>query len=727
MLSHRVYYRLKPYLPWSLRMQARRLIARVQRRRYEPSWPINESAATPPAHWPGWPGGRKFAFVITHDVEGSLGLAKCRRLMQLEQSLGFRSSFNFIPEGEYRVAPELRHELTANGFEVGVHDLRHDGKLFWRAEEFGRNAGSINGYLKEWEAQGFRSAFMFHHPGCLDDLRIQYDASTFDTDPFEPQPDGVNTIFPFWVPHAKGGYVELPYTLPQDSTLFLLLQEKNNDTWIRKLDWLAKHGGMALINVHPDYIRFEDEPVSPQTYDVGLYERFLKYVKDRYANLYWQPLPREVSAYVSSLRPRVTRARRLRVCMVTHSYYENDNRVTRYAEALARRGDAVDIVSLRRGPDTPAEEVISGVHIHRCQTRMGKKEQSKFSYLWPLIRFLVTSSLWVARSHRRKPYDLVHIHNIPDFMVFAAWYPKLRGAGVILDIHDIVPEFYASKFASGHRAPAVRVLKHVERWSAAFADHVILANHMWLEKYTARSAPPAKCSVFINNVDSKIFHPHPRCRQDDKLIILFPGGLQWHQGLDIAIRAFKQITGRLPNAEFHIYGDGNVKPDLVALAGELGLDGKVRFFEPLRIRQIAEVMANADLGVVPKRADSFGNEAYSTKIMEFMSVGVPVVISSTKIDRFYFDDSVVRFFESGNHDALAAAMLEVLSRKDFQAQLIQNASRYVARNNWEVRQQDYLDLVDALVDGRPVNANPPPPAAPDGESSPRQAEETVAV
>jgi len=177
---------------------------------------------------------------------------------------------------------------------------------------------------------------------------------------------------------------------------------------------------------------------------------------------------------------------------------------------------------------------------------------------------------------------------------------------------------------------------------------------------------------------------------------MFPGGLQWHQGLDVAIRAFDKLRRRLPQAEFHIYGEGNMKPSLMHLTVDLGLNGSVRFLDPLPIRDVANVMANADLGVVPKRADSFGNEAYSTKILEFMSLGVPVVVSSTKIDRYYFDDSVVRFFESGNADALAHAMFEVLSNERLRREMAARASEYAARNSWQNRKADYLKLVDLL-------------------------------
>src|SRR5271170_5888384 len=130
MPANRFYYHIKPYLPWRFRMALRRVAARRKREACKGIWPVNEAAGRIPDGWPGWPDGKKFAFVITHDVESAYGLAKCRQLMELEKELGFRSSFNFIPEGDYAVSRELRDELTQNGFEVGVHDLHHDGQLY---------------------------------------------------------------------------------------------------------------------------------------------------------------------------------------------------------------------------------------------------------------------------------------------------------------------------------------------------------------------------------------------------------------------------------------------------------------------------------------------------------------------------------------------------------------------------------------------------------------------
>jgi peptidoglycan/xylan/chitin deacetylase (PgdA/CDA1 family) len=301
-----LYYLLKPIIPRGARLRARQVRARRLRRAAASTWPIDQTCADAPAGWPGWPEKSKFAFVLTHDVEGQLGVDRCRQLAQVELELGFRSSFNFIPEGEYETPDDLRRHLVDHGFEVGVHDLHHDGTLYRSRDSFKAAAPRINEYVQRWEAVGFRSGFMFHNLDWIQDLDVLYDASTFDTDPFEPQSDGARTIFPFWVPRANGngGYVELPYSLPQDSTLFLVLGETTADVWKRKLDWVAQHGGMALVNVHPDYVSFGGRPPRWE-FDVELYRNLLQHVVERYGDVVWRALPREVATYFvdSTIRP----------------------------------------------------------------------------------------------------------------------------------------------------------------------------------------------------------------------------------------------------------------------------------------------------------------------------------------------------------------------------------------------------------------------------------------
>jgi glycosyltransferase involved in cell wall biosynthesis len=695
-LFRKTYYHVKPFLPVRVRMALRRQLATHTLRRTGDTWPIKPATMRRPANWPGWPGGKQFAFVLTHDVEGRKGMERCTALAELETERGFRSSFNFIPEGEYRVPEELRGELRAKGFEIGVHDLKHDGKLYRSEEAFREHAASINRYITDWGVKGFRSGFMHHNLDWIHYLNVDYDMSTFDTDPFEPQPDGVDTIFPFWVgaPGGAKGYMELPYTLAQDSTLFLLLGEQSIARWARKLDWIAQHGGMALVNVHPDYLSLKgkrgEQEVSPT-----LYTALLEYVLEKYAGQYWLALPGEINDYCREFRPERSRLSHKRVCMVSYSCYATDNRVMRYAEALVNRGDSVDALALDSAIRPGKFEVLNGVNSYRIQHRI-RNEKGKAAYLFRILKFMVKASVILSWRHLRRRYDVVHVHNVPDFLVFAAWFPKLTGARIILDIHDILPEFFASKFKSDNSKWYVEQLCRAERASCSFAHHVIIANHLWLDKITGRSVPPEKCSVVLNHVDRTIFYPRARTRRDDKVIAIFPGGLQEHQGLDVAIRAFPAILRQYPNAEFHIYGDGNMKQSWVTLVDELGLKNHILFFKPLSIHEVADRIANADIGIVPKRADSFGNEAYSTKIMEFMSQGLPVVASRTKIDTYYFKDTEIAFFESGNSADLAAKVIGVLSNSSYGGALKRNGYSYVAQHSWESRQHEYFAIVDNL-------------------------------
>jgi hypothetical protein len=336
MLLNRLYFRLKPLIPRSVRLSVRQRFAKRKRQGVSDVWPIMPGSERPPEGWQGWPDGKKFAFVLTHDVESQRGLDRVKELAELEMELGFRSSFNLIPEGPYAVPAGLRDWLTANGFEVGVHDLNHDGRLFSSRETFRLKAQRINNYLKEWKAVGFRSGYMLRNLEWIQDLDIAYDACTFDTDPFEPQPDGVGTIFPFWVPRGseagsrrsevggqcseasslnaqlstlsnpRSGYVELPYTLPQDSTLFLLLEERTNSIWKRKLDWIARHTGMALLDTHPDYMWF-DGCSHLEGFPATLYKDLLQYVAARYSGQFWHALPSEVAAFVAARQSCGTR------------------------------------------------------------------------------------------------------------------------------------------------------------------------------------------------------------------------------------------------------------------------------------------------------------------------------------------------------------------------------------------------------------------------------------
>jgi peptidoglycan/xylan/chitin deacetylase (PgdA/CDA1 family) len=294
----RLYYVMKPILPGGLRHLLQRLRSPAVQTDFRLEWPIEDRYArfqwevarqlllvTGKPHLTFrsfWPAGREFAFVITHDVETEQGQAFVQAVADLDESHGFRSSFYFVPE-RYPLDQDLLEDLRERGFEIGVHGLRHDGKLFKSHAELMRRAERINGYLRDLDAVGFRSPLMMRHPEWLQALEIEYDLSFFDTDPFQPVPGGTMSIWPF----VLGRFVELPYTLTQDCVLTTILGETSPKLWLEKLDFIEKYHGMALVNTHPDYLR------DSTTWQI--YDDFLRSVREKGG--YWHALPREAARW----------------------------------------------------------------------------------------------------------------------------------------------------------------------------------------------------------------------------------------------------------------------------------------------------------------------------------------------------------------------------------------------------------------------------------------------
>lgn len=724
MISNRLYYRLKPYVPWRLRIFARRLLARRQRQIYSNHWPINEAAGKTPPNWPGWPDGKKFTLILTHDVEGKAGLEKCRELMRLEKKLGFRSAFNFIPEGEYRVTPELRDELKREGFEVGVHDLRHDGKLYWRRKEFPENARSINGYLKAWGARGFRSGFMLHNRECLDGLDIEYDASTFDTDPFEPQPEGVNTIFPFWVSRPRGGgYVELPYTLPQDSTMFLVLQETSTEIWKRKLDWIVQRGGMALINVHPDYLAFDEKQKMPWEYSVALYEQFLNYIKENYAGQYWNALPHEAAGWYRNtcvdpaVQPetQATAAKTesstefarknslwgKRAAVVLYSYYANDPRPRRETEALQQAGMNVDVICLRQDADEPSLEILNGVRVHRIPLK--RRRAGGLTYAIQYASFLASSFFLLSWWRLGRRYHLVHVHNMPDFLVFSALLPKILGARVILDLHDPMPELLVTIFGMKENSLGVRLLKFSEKWSIRFADHVLTVNQACKEIFSARSCAPEKIQVLMNVPDERVFKyrdclSYPERDPARPFVVMYHGSIVERNGLDIAVEALRLLRPTVPNAELWIYGANTpFLNQVMESVKQNGLTDSVRYLGPKSLDDIVVAIQGCDVGVIPNRNNAFTEINTPTRIFEYLSLGKAVVSPRAKGITDYFGPEDMIYFELGDAAHLAK-QLEFVYQQPARARVItQRGQNVYHRECWSHARGKFIGRVAELL------------------------------
>lgn len=383
--------------------------------------------------------------------------------------------------------------------------------------------------------------------------------------------------------------------------------------------------------------------------------------------------------------------------MLAYTFYETDNRVRRYAETLAKRGDTVEAIVLQREGQS-SEEIVSGVLLHRVQKR-DRDEKGPLSYLAKLLTFFLRSAWLLTREHIRVPYDVIHVHSVPDFLVFAAVIPRLMGAKVLLDVHDIVPELYAGKFKVDVDSPVFRLLLVIERLSVRFAHHVIIANHVWRERIVQRSAPSAgHCSTILNYPDPSVFSFRPRnSRLNGDFVICYPGTLSWHQGVDLVVRALAQLQHVTPKIRFLVLGDGSERARLLSLAEELGIADRVSVTAGIPLEEVAEVMTTVDLGVEPKRKKSFANEALSTKILEFMAMGVPVLAANTRTHQLYFRDDLVDFFESEDIDDLASKIAELVRNPSKRDALAAAGLAFIRQNNWAVKKNEYLCLLDRLT------------------------------
>jgi len=741
-----VYYFAKPAIPLSIRLALRGVLASHLRKKHSRVWPINEAAGHVPARWPGWPEGKQFAFVVTHDVEGTRGLERCRALAELEASHGFRSAFNFVPEGEYRVSVGLRKFLTTNGFEVGVHDLHHDGTLYRSEKGFKEAAERINQYVREWNAVGFRSGFMRHNLEWLDKLEVFYDSSTFDTDPLEPQPDGVDTIFPFWVSQdGRHGYVEIPYTLPQDSTLFLLLRERSIDVWKRKVDWVAQKGGLALVNVHPDYMNFNGHAKVGE-YRHQLYLDLLQYVSSHYGDRCWYALPGQVAHYFyehmvgssgihrclagrnpansASTLQRPTSGGALlddrtvgaagvvhsvssslqgkRMAVVLFSSFPGDPRPRRAAEAFSQEGMQVEVICLVDEGDRK-QDTFAGIHVDRLSIEHIRT--SKLGYVMRYGRFIVTAFAKLAVRCLTKRYQIVHIHNMPDVLVFAALIPKCLGAKVILDLHDPMPELMMTIFNLRKESLAVRAMTVLEKWSIRFADAVLTVNEACEKLFVGRGCPSAKISVVMNTPDETVFKrvpPEINMRQphdgQTRFIIMYHGTLVERNGVDLAVDALAKIQTSVPLVELRIYGPRTPFLDHVMQGvHDKGLEKAVHYLGPRRLEQLGAAIAECDVGVIPNRRSIFTEINTPTRIFEYLALGKPVVAPRAPGILDYFGEESMVFFELGNADDLAEKLLHLYRRPDDAYAIVSRGQEVCLAHSWQKEREKLLGTTSKLL------------------------------
>ena len=392
-----------------------------------------------------------------------------------------------------------------------------------------------------------------------------------------------------------------------------------------------------------------------------------------------------------------------RVCVIRQGYYPLDVRVRREVRALTMAGHEVEVICLKERDD-PGRKQAEGVRVHRIP--IAARRGGQLRYLLEYAVFFLAAMMLVTALHFRRRFDLVQVHSMPDFLVFAAIVPRLLGARVLLDLHESMPEFYAVKFATGMRHPSVRLLAWMEQAAINFADAAITCTDLMREAFEGRGASRDKITVIMNSANDEEFDPqrYPPVKAAGEFRIISHGSLERRYGLDTIVRAVALLKDEIPDLRLDIYGFGSALDEVRSLVGELGIKDRVCLpgrFMPLD--DVLRAIANADIGVVAIQRDIFRDLTHCNKMFEFIAMRKPAIVSRTRSVEAYFDDSCFEMFTAGNEHDLARAIRRLHADPGRCERLVEQAARVYEPYRWPGQRERYQHVVEKLIANRKVD------------------------
>ncbi|PYR64395.1 MAG: hypothetical protein DMF91_00480 [Acidobacteria bacterium] len=387
------------------------------------------------------------------------------------------------------------------------------------------------------------------------------------------------------------------------------------------------------------------------------------------------------------------------VCLIVQSIYAFDPRVRRKAEALVAAGYSVDVLALRLGSGKK-HCTLNGVNVYTIS--LGKMRGSLARYAYEYAAFFLWVFIRVPLLMRRRHYAVIDVNTLPDFLIFAPILARWMGASLILDMHEITPEFYMSKYGISHRSWLIRLLIWLERISFDFADHVLTVNEPIQSLLVRRGLAASKATVIMNAVDEARFASASNSARtatvSDRFVMMYHGTLTRMYGLDIAIEAFGIAHRDMPGAELWILGSGSEEVGLADLIRHCGLESKVKLVGLVPSGEIPGWLNQCDMGILPFRRDIFLDFAFPNKLPEFIVMGKVVAMSRLNAIRHYFSEEALAYFEPNSPSDLAKQMVRVYGDRGLRARLAATASEEYAPIRWNLMKEQYLTLVEELRD-----------------------------
>ena len=396
----------------------------------------------------------------------------------------------------------------------------------------------------------------------------------------------------------------------------------------------------------------------------------------------------------------------MRIAVLRQGLFEVDPRVQREVHALLQAGHEVDVIS-RRDEGRPWIERDGRLTVRRLPIPL--RRGGTVSYLADYAIFFAAAFALLTLLHIRRRYDLVQVHSLPDPLVFAAIVPKLTGARVVLDLHECMPEFFATKFGTPLNHRAVRAVAAAEQASIRFADFVITCTEQMREAFVGRGADPDKIGVVHNTAEEDIFDPErhpPRARDNGRFTLICHGSVEERYGLDTAIKAVASLAGEIPELRLQIYGKGTQLPELRELATQLDVRDRVDFNGTwIPIEQLVDAIAAADAGIVAMKRDVFRDLVHCNKMYDLMAMRRPVISSRTHSVEAYFSGDALLYFRADDPDDLARAIRQLHADPGLGQRLVEHAQQEVEPYRWPRQRELYKRYVLSTASGSPADGD----------------------
>jgi glycosyltransferase involved in cell wall biosynthesis len=395
--------------------------------------------------------------------------------------------------------------------------------------------------------------------------------------------------------------------------------------------------------------------------------------------------------------------------MLAHTTYMRDPRVRREAEALVQQGLDVHVVSLseknRQGEPEPRHSVVNGVHVHRV--RLSRKRGGTLRYFYEYFMMGVLGALKLSSLHLRKRISVVHVHNMPDILVLAAAVPRLGGCKLVLDVHDPMPELYASWRPNGKGSMLLKALRFQEKVSFALADNLISVNETMRENLESKGVSSQKIFIVHNFPDETLFPMVPTRshwpRNPDNLVMLYCGTITEHYDVAMAIRTVARLKDEIP-LKLRLLGEGNRLEEVLALASKLGVAERVEHMGPVPVDRVRDEMKEADIGISCHRAGIFGDLYFSTKIIEYLSQGLPVLSPRTYTIHKYLSDHCLFYFEPGNMVEMTKTLRFMWHNPDEVMRRLNTARQLIPKLSWKAEKERLQSFYSELICERKVKS-----------------------